>query len=55
MAIPHGCEAATNTIVGRSSSHFTRVARIFAAELAIDYSFSIVRDLTSSDAKIYAA
>jgi len=35
------------TIIGRSSSSFTRVARIFAAELAIPYTFEIVRDLQS--------
>jgi glutathione S-transferase len=36
-------------IIGRSSSHFTRVTRIFAAELRIDYSFQVVRDLLSSN------
>jgi glutathione S-transferase len=36
-------------ITGRSSSHFTRVTRIFAAEMRIDYSFRVVRDLMSSD------
>jgi glutathione S-transferase len=41
-------------IVGRSSSHFTRVARIFAAELGVDHSFTAVRDLTSSNAADYA-
>jgi glutathione S-transferase len=35
------------TLIGRSSSHFTRVARIFAAELGVEYSFQIVRDLLS--------
>lgn len=37
------------TIIGRSSSSFTRVARIFAAESGAAYSFRIVRDLTSLD------
>lgn len=41
-------------IYGRSSSSFTRVARIFAAELRVDYVFHIVRDLMSSDASEYA-
>lgn len=34
-------------LVGRSSSHFTRVARIFAVELGVAYDFQVVRDLTS--------
>ncbi len=42
-------ELARPVIIGRSSSHFTRVTRIFAAELRIDYSFRVVRDLMSSD------
>jgi hypothetical protein len=37
------------TIVGRSSSHFTRVTRIFAEELGVDCSFHVVRDLMSCD------
>jgi glutathione S-transferase len=41
-------------IVGRSSSHFTRVARIFAAELGVDHSFAAVRDLMSSNVTDYA-
>lgn len=41
-------------IIGRSSSHFTRVVRIFAAELNIDYTYEIVRDLSSADPSIYA-
>lgn len=40
-------------LVGRSSSVFTRVARIFAAELLVDYAFVIVRDLTSLEAADY--
>jgi glutathione S-transferase len=36
-------------IIGRSSSHFTRVTRIFAAELRIEYSFQVVRNLMSSE------
>ncbi len=35
------------TLVGRSSSHFTRTARIFAAELGVDHGFEVVRDLMS--------
>ncbi|QRK12740.1 glutathione S-transferase N-terminal domain-containing protein [Archangium violaceum] len=40
-------------LIGRSSSHFTRVARIFAAEMRIDYSFRVVRDLMSSNPEDY--
>jgi hypothetical protein len=39
-------ELASPIIIGRSSSHFTR---IFAAELRIDCAFQVVRDLMSSD------
>jgi glutathione S-transferase len=41
-------------LVGRSSSHFTRVARIFAAELHVDYAFHVVPDLMSENAQDYA-
>jgi glutathione S-transferase len=34
-------------IVGRSSSHFTRVVRVVAHDLGVDYAFRIVPDLTS--------
>lgn len=40
-------------IIGRSSSHFTRVTRIFAAELRVDHSFEVVRDLMSCDPRDY--
>ncbi|WNG37302.1 glutathione S-transferase domain-containing protein [Archangium violaceum] len=40
-------------LIGRSSSHFTRVTRIFAAEMRIDYSFRVVRDLMSSAPEDY--
>ncbi|HZH75861.1 MAG TPA: glutathione S-transferase N-terminal domain-containing protein [Archangium sp.] len=46
-------ELAQPVIIGRSSSHFTRTTRIFAAELGIDYSFRVVRDLMSSDPEDY--
>jgi glutathione S-transferase len=38
---------------GRSSSHFTRIARIFAAELEVEYVFHPIRDLLSADAEDY--
>ncbi len=41
-------------IIGRSSSHFTRIVRIFAIEMDIDHAFQIVRDLTSNDVVNYA-
>jgi len=46
-------ELARPVIIGRSSSHFTRITRIFAAEMRIDYSLRVVRDLMSSDAGDY--
>jgi hypothetical protein len=42
------------TIIGRSSSHHTRITRIFAAELGVDCSFEIVRDLMSMEPADYA-
>jgi glutathione S-transferase len=41
------------TLIGRSSSSFTRVARIFAAELGVEHGFEIVRDLLSLEAADY--
>jgi glutathione S-transferase len=47
-------EALTRPVlIGRSSSHFTRITRIFAAEMHIDYSFQVVRDLMSSEPADY--
>ncbi len=46
-------ESTRPVIIGRSSSHFTRIARVFAAEMRIDYSFRVVRDLMSSDLRDY--
>jgi glutathione S-transferase len=40
-------------IVGRSSSHFTRIARIFALELEVPCELQVVRDLMSTDANDY--
>jgi glutathione S-transferase len=42
------------TLVGRSSSVFTRVTRIFAAELGVEYSFRALGDLLSTDISDYA-
>lgn len=45
--------SATNVIFGRSSSHFTRVVRIFAEELHVPYSLEVVRDLLSTTSADY--
>jgi glutathione S-transferase len=47
-------ELARPTIIGRSSSHFTRVTRVFAAEVKVDCALQVVRDLTSTDPADYA-
>ena len=36
-------------LYGRSSSHFTRIPRIFAAELEVEIEFELIRDLMSTD------
>jgi glutathione S-transferase len=41
------------TLFGRSSSHFTRVARIFAAELGSSYDFRVVSNLLSTNPEDY--
>lgn len=41
------------TILGRSSSTFTRVGRIFAAELGVRHAFEVVRNIESLDANDY--
>ena len=41
-------------LVGRSSSHFTRVARIFALELEVPHTFRPVLDMAALDAATYA-
>lgn len=40
-------------LVGRSSSHFTRVARLFAADLDVDVELRVTRDLLSLDPADY--
>lgn len=42
------------TLVGRSSSHFTRVTRIFAHELGVAYTFRIVTDLRALEGAAYS-
>ncbi|RKH01313.1 glutathione S-transferase N-terminal domain-containing protein [Corallococcus carmarthensis] len=46
-------EFARPILIGRSSSHFTRITRIFASELGVDCSFQVVRDLMSSNPEDY--
>jgi glutathione S-transferase len=41
------------SILGRSSSHFTRVVRMFAHELGVDYVFRPVPELSSRDPSVY--
>jgi glutathione S-transferase len=41
-------------LIGRSSSHFTRTARIFALELRVPHTFRPVLDITSQDPATYA-
>ena len=41
-------------LVGRSSSHFTRVARIFALELGVPHGFRPVLDMTTLEPENYA-
>ncbi|HEV8550054.1 MAG TPA: glutathione S-transferase family protein [Polyangiaceae bacterium] len=42
------------TLVGRSSSHFTRVARLYAAELGVPHDFSPVLALASTQSATFA-
>jgi glutathione S-transferase len=40
-------------LIGRSSSHFTRVARMFGEELGVPYRLQVVTDLMSLDVSVY--
>ncbi|MBU8894009.1 glutathione S-transferase domain-containing protein [Corallococcus sp. H22C18031201] len=46
-------DTAVPTLMGRSSSHFTRIVRVFAAETRTAHTLHVVRDLMSSDVKDY--
>jgi len=46
-------ESSDPVLFGRSSSSFTRIARIYAAELGVSYEFRIVPNLMSLDAADY--
>jgi glutathione S-transferase len=41
-------------IIGRSSSHFTRVTQIFALELGVPYELVPVYDIAALDSKVFA-
>ncbi|MGC4087143.1 MAG: hypothetical protein QM756_04410 [Polyangiaceae bacterium] len=47
-------ESSDLVLVGRSSSHFTRLTRVFAAEFGVRYRFQIVPDLLSTEPADYA-
>lgn len=47
------CQGPAPCIVGRSSSHFTRVVRLFAHELGVACDFRVVPDLYATDAERY--
>lgn len=47
--MPHDLE-----LIGRQSSHYTRVSRIFAHELGVDVRFTPIVDLMSVDAAVFA-
>lgn len=44
----------TVQLIGRSSSHFTRVAMVFAHELGVPVELVPVHDITSADAAVFA-
>jgi hypothetical protein len=50
---PRAEASAVPRIVGRSSSHFTRVVRMFAAEFAVTCEFERVPTLMSEDVDVY--
>jgi glutathione S-transferase len=41
------------TLLGRSSSHYTRLARIFAHEAGVNYRFEPIVDMTAGEARAY--
>lgn len=49
-----GGEGSTLQIIGRSSSHFTRVPRIFAHELGVPFELVPIYDMTVVDPELYA-
>jgi glutathione S-transferase len=51
--MPAPSDAFRPTLIGRSSSSFTRITRIFAAELGVAYHFRVVPNLTSLEPADY--
>ena len=47
--------AETSQLIGRSSSHYTRVARLFALELGVPHVFQPVLDITTCEVRAYGA
>jgi len=45
---------ATVSLIARSSSHFSRITRIYAAELAVAHTFEPVFDITSTESAAFA-
>jgi glutathione S-transferase len=45
---------ASLTLIGRHSSHYTRIVSIFAAELGVECAFEPVFDIGSLDAQVFA-
>jgi hypothetical protein len=52
--VPLTMTAGKPRLVGRSSSLFTRVVRVFAVEAAVECTFEVVPDLMSSNSADYA-
>jgi glutathione S-transferase len=50
---PRSTSAPELTLIGRSSSHFTRVTRIFALELGLEPALRVVPNLASASASDY--
>jgi hypothetical protein len=47
-------DMSTVQIIGRSSSHFTRVALVFAHELGVPFELVPIYDMTEVDPAVYA-
>jgi glutathione S-transferase len=54
LDVDHGTRMTPLQIVGRRSSHFTRLTRIFAEELGLAYEIVPIYDMTERDPAIYA-
>jgi glutathione S-transferase len=52
--VDHGTHMTPLQIVGRRSSHFTRLTRLFAEELGVAYQLVPIYDMTERDPAIYA-